>query len=109
MTFLAVSLWGAIMMGAIFYTQEARHRDLPPLAAYLIFMTAFSTAGIVVFASLSLLVEALDVVPHLEHPLAAIAFQAAVFLPAILVGRRLIRKAPRRAPLPDGGEGQRPV
>lgn len=109
MTFLALSLWGAIMMGAIFYTQEARHRDLPPLAAYLIFMTAFSTAAIVLFASLSLLVEALDVVAHLEHPLAAIAFQVAVFLPAVLIGRRLIRKAPRRAPLPDGGEGQRPV
>ena len=30
-------------------------------------------------------------------------------LPALLVGRRLIRKAPRRAPLPDSDSGQRPV
>lgn len=109
MTFLAVSLWGAIAMGAIFYTQEARHRDLPPLAAYFIFMTAFSTVGVVLFASLSLLADSLNLIQQLEHPLGALAFQAAVFLPALLVGRRLIRKAPRRAPLPDSDSGQRPV
>lgn len=108
MTFLAASLWGAVAMGAIFYTQEARHRDLPPLAAYFIFMSAFSTVGVVLFASLSLLAEHLGIAHRLEHPLGAVAFQIVVFLPAILVGRRLIRKA-RRAPLPGGGEGQSPV
>lgn len=107
MTFLAVSLWGAIAMGAIFYTQEARHRDLGPLAAYFIFMTAFSTVGVVLFASVSTLVESLALTQHLEQPLGAIAFQLAVFLPGLLLGRRLIRKPPRRAPLAGNGEERR--
>src|SRR3546814_16549746 len=42
MSFLAVSLWGAFMLGAIFYTQEARHPDTTPLTAYLAFAPKFT-------------------------------------------------------------------
>lgn len=101
MSFLAVSLWGAFMMGAIFYTQEARHPETKALVAYLIFATVFTATAFVAFSVLTLLVEALGVTHSLEHPLAAAAFQAAVFLPAFLLGRWQLRKPPRRSELPE--------
>src|SRR3546814_15533908 len=57
MSFIAVSLWGAFMMAAIFYTQEARHPATKPLAAYMIFTTVFSVAAFVLFGGLHLLLQ----------------------------------------------------
>lgn len=101
MSFIAVSLWGAFMMAAIFYTQEARHPATKPLAAYMIFTTVFSVAAFVIFGGLFLLLQRLDLTERLEHPLVAAAFLAAVFLPAFLLARRQLRKPPRRDPLAD--------
>ncbi|HEY9549553.1 MAG TPA: hypothetical protein VIR45_08625 [Kiloniellaceae bacterium] len=100
MSFIAVSLWGAFMMAAIFYTQEARHPATKPLVAYMIFTTTFSLTALILFGGLFLLLQRLNLTESLEHPLAAAAFLAAVFLPAFLLGRRQIRK-PRRTPLAD--------
>jgi hypothetical protein len=101
MSFLAVSLWGAFMMGAIFYTQEARPPETKAFPAYLVFATVFTATALVAFGVLSLLVESLDLAGRLAHPLAATAFQAAVFLPAFLLARRQLRKPLRRAEVPD--------
>jgi hypothetical protein len=96
MPFIAMALWGAIMIAAIFYTQEARHPDAKPLAAYLIFITVFSAAAFVIFSSLTVLLAAAGLTALLDHPLAAAVFLLAVFGPAFLLGRWQLRKPPRR-------------
>src|SRR3546814_14186303 len=57
MSFIAVSLWGAFMMAAIFYTQEARHPATKPLVAYLSFTTTFSLTALILFGGLFLLLQ----------------------------------------------------
>ena len=101
MTFLALSLWGALMMGAIFYTQEVRHPEAGALSAYLTFAAVFTVTALVAFGALSLLVDGLGLADRLAHPLAASAFQAGVFLPAFLLARRQLRKPPRRTEFRD--------
>lgn len=101
MSFLAVSLWGAFMMAAIFYTQEARHPETGALAAYLIFASIFTATAFVAFSLLSLLVRAAEVSESLSHPLAAAAFQLGVFLPAFFIARWQLRKPPRRTAFAD--------
>ncbi|MGF1594001.1 MAG: hypothetical protein ACFCUW_12010 [Kiloniellaceae bacterium] len=96
MPFIALALWGAIMIGAIFYTQEARHPDTKPLAAYLIFITVFSAAAFFIFSSLTVLLAMADLTALLDNPLVAAVFLLAVFAPAFLLGRWQLHKPPRR-------------
>src|SRR3546814_18828039 len=95
MSFLAVSLWGAFMLGAIFYTQEARHPDTKPLTASLAFATMFTLIAAAIFAALMRLVQALDADDRLAHPLALLAVQATVFVPPLLLGARRRLRLPR--------------
>src|SRR3546814_2476644 len=85
-----------MMLGAIFYTQDARHPDTKPLTAYLAFATMFTLNAAAIFGGLMLLVQALDADDRLEHPLAMLAVQATVFVPAFLLGRRQMLRLPRR-------------
>ena len=101
MSFIALTLWGAFMTGAIFYTQEARHPDAKPLAAYLIFVTVFSAAAFVVFSGLTLLLQVLGLTGILSNPGAAMAFLMTVFLPAFVLARWQLRKPPRSGQLPE--------
>lgn len=96
MPFIALVLWGAIMIGAIFYTQDQRHPDSKPLAAYLIFITVFSAAAFVIFSCLTVLLAVAGLTALLDNPLASAVFLLAVFGPAFLLGRWQLRKPPRR-------------
>src|SRR3546814_12477230 len=109
MSFLAVSLWGAFMLGAIFYTQEARHPDTKPLTAYLAFATMFTLIAAAIFGGLVLLVQTLDADDRLEHPLAMLAVHATVFVPAVLRGRRQTRRLPRRRSGYADGDPRKPI
>src|SRR3546814_14347689 len=108
MSFLAVSLWGAFMLGAIFYTQEARHPDTKPLTAYLAFATMFTLIAAAIFGGLMLLVQALDADDRIEHPLALLAVQATVFVPAFLLVRRQTLRLPRPPPVHAHGAPPNP-
>ena len=101
MSFLAVALWGAFMAGAVFYTQEARHPETRPLAAYLIFVTIFSGVALAIFGSLTSVLTGLGQIGLLEDPLWAAAFLAAVFCPAFFLGRWQLKKPPRRPHFPE--------
>jgi hypothetical protein len=101
MSFIALALWGAFMTGAIFYTQEARHPDSKPLAAYLIFVTVFSAAAFVVFSGLIALLQILGLAGILSNPGAAMIFLMTVFLPAFFLARWQLRKPPRRGQVPE--------
>lgn len=106
MSFIAVALWGAFMMGAIFYTQEARHPDTRPLVAYFVFVTLFSIVAAAIFGALILLLRALERTAVLEHPAAAVAFLVVVFLPAFFIANRQLRKPPRAPALPDRADAR---
>src|SRR3546814_16036451 len=54
MSFIAVSLWGAFMMAAIFYTQEARHPATKPLGASMISTKTFYLTALILFCGLFL-------------------------------------------------------
>jgi quinol-cytochrome oxidoreductase complex cytochrome b subunit len=101
MSFIAVALWGAFMTGAVFYTQEARHPETRPLAAYLIFVTIFSVVVLAIFGGLTSVLRGLGQTDLLEQPLWSGAFLAAIFLPAFFLGRWQIKKPPREAPYPE--------
>lgn len=101
MWFLAVSLWGAFMMGAIFYTQEVRPSGTGALAAYLVFAAVFTATALIAFVVLALVADSLGATEQLDHPLATGAFQAGVFVPAFLLARRQLRRLARRPRLAE--------
>jgi hypothetical protein len=101
MSFVAVALWGAFMAGAVFYTQEARHPETKPLAAYLIFVTIFSVVALAIFGGLTAVLRGLGQTDLLEEPLSVAVFLAAIFLPAFFLGRWQIKKPPREVPYPE--------
>jgi len=106
MSFLAVALWGAFLAGAVFYTQEARHRETKALAAYLIFVAIFSVVALAVFGGLTSVLGGLGQIELLEEPLWIAIFLAAVFLPAFFLARWQIKKPPRGPHYPEPGRFQ---
>jgi hypothetical protein len=101
MSFIAFALWGAFMMGSIFYTQEARHPDTRPMAAFFVFVAVFSVSAFAAFAMLTLLIQEAGLTESLSNPGVAIAFLLAVFVPAFLAGRWQVRKPPRQQGVPE--------
>jgi cytochrome bd-type quinol oxidase subunit 2 len=91
----ALALWAAFLLVAVFYTRHERNRRMRPLAAYLIFVTAFTMASFVVFAAIIIVLGAFNQERALDSPLAAAIMLFVVFVPAFFVARWLIRKPPQ--------------
>ncbi len=100
MTYIALGLWGILMIAAAFYTQRARHPDAKPLAAYLIFVTLFSAVAFFLFGAFTFLLEASGRTGLLGTWPGAVAMLVAVFVPAFFIGRWQLKKPPRRPRLP---------
>jgi hypothetical protein len=98
--YTALALWAAFLILAIFYTRHAKHRQTRPLAAYLIFVTIFTVGSFVVFAAISVLLQALGQAETLSHPVVGPVFLLMVFLPALLLARWQLRKPPRHSSVP---------
>jgi hypothetical protein len=81
---------------------RTRHPESKPLAAYLIFVIAFSMMAAVLFGMLTSLLVGIGAADRLEQPLSALLFLALVFAPGFFLARALIRRPPRRSPLPGG-------
>jgi hypothetical protein len=96
----ALTLWILFLVGIAFYVRRARHPEAKPVAAYLIFVIAFSATAFVLFGALTLLLQLAGQADLLAEPLAAGTFLIAVFLPAFLVGRWQLRKPPMRSRQP---------
>ncbi len=92
------ALWLVFLLAAIPYVRTARHPATKPLAAYLIFVLAFSAVAAVVYALLGFAFAAADAGWFIRTPVGAVIFLFAVFVPGALIGHRLIRKPPRRSP-----------
>mgnify|MGYP000041247158 FL=1 len=100
MTYIALVLWGLLMIAAAFYTQRARHPEAKPLAAYLIFITLFSAVTFFLFGSFTFLLEAAGWTGLLESWSGSLFFLATVFLPAFVIARWQLKKPPRRPRMP---------
>lgn len=96
MFFAALILWIVFVVGAGVYATRARHPDIKPVAAFMIFALVFTTIAFVIYAALTIVVQALGATASLDNPLVAAVFLAAVFLPAFFGARRMIRRPPRR-------------
>lgn len=92
---IAIALWAAFLVAAVFYTQRERHPEAKPLAAYLIFVTVFSVAAFVIFGAVVFVLGLSGQSGLLSHPVAAVIFLILVFGPAFLLGRWQLRKPPR--------------
>lgn len=97
---IALGLWGAFLVGAVFYSARVRHPDARPLAAYLIFITVFSAAAATLFGIGIAILGATETLAVLDRPVAAVAFLVPVFVPAFLLARWLVRQPPRAGPRP---------
>jgi hypothetical protein len=93
---IALGLWIVFVIGAIVYTNRARHPDVRPVAAFMIFTIVFTTIAFSIFAALTVLAQATGFDASLENPAVAVIFLAVVFLPAFFGARKLIRRPPRR-------------
>ena len=97
---LGILIWLAFLGLAVPYVRRARHPDVKPLAAYMMFVILFSLVGALLFLALSWLALGSGRAPALAHPLGAMVFLALVFVPAFLLARWVIRRPPLNRPLP---------
>ncbi|MGF1612223.1 MAG: hypothetical protein ACFCUQ_22715 [Kiloniellales bacterium] len=100
MFLVALALWAAFLVAAIFYCRHARHAQTRPLAAYLIFVIVFTVSSFVIFTALSLLLQALGQAGAISHPAGAALFLTVVFIPAFFIARWQLRKPPRASKVP---------
>jgi hypothetical protein len=100
MYLLALVVWLAFLVGAIFYTRQARHPQARPLAAYLVFVIVFTVSAFVAFAAITLILQGLGQTGALSHPVGAALFLLIVFVPAFFLGRWQLRKPPRHVGAP---------
>jgi uncharacterized protein (DUF2062 family) len=92
--------WIVLLAAAWPYVRRARHPAMGPVVAYLIFVVAFSAMAAVLFGMATSLLASMSWADMLAHPLTAVPLLALVFAPSFLLGRWLIQRQPRRAPLP---------
>jgi hypothetical protein len=86
----------AILAVAIPYVTRIRHPEQKPLAAYLIFVSVFVTAAVVLYSLLAWLAVKLGMQAALGNTGAALLFVVLIFLPAIALASWQARKPPWR-------------
>lgn len=91
---IAVVLFVLVLVASWFYVGQARHPDQKPVAAYLIFVVAFSVTIAVVYGLLFTLIASIGAVGNLSLAIAVALGAVAAFL----IGRSLIRRPPRPTP-----------
>ncbi len=91
---LSIMFGVLILAAAIPYVARIRHPKQKPLAAYLIFISAFVVSASIFFNLLAWLAYKLDLGGALSKPAPAVLFLVLVFIPAIILARWLARKPP---------------
>ena len=93
-------VWAMLLVASWPYVQRVRHAGMPPLAAYLIFVSTLSALAAVLFGMMTALAAASAPVSILNRPAGIVAFLVIGFVPGMLMGRWLIQRPVRRMPLP---------
>lgn len=97
---LALITWLILLAFAFPYVRRAKHPEVKPLAAFLLFAMLFSVVSGSVFFALSWLVLKLGWAPALAGAFWALLFLALVFVPAFLFARWMIKRPPLNRPVP---------
>ena len=92
--------WIVLLLVSWPYVERARYHDMSQVAAYLVFVTTFSTLAAILFGMVTTVAASLGRARMLDHPVGILLFLVAVFLPGLLLGRWLIGRPLRRMPLP---------
>lgn len=97
---LALITWLVLLALAFPYVRRAKHPEVKPLAAFLLFAMLFSVVSGSLFFALSWLVLQLGWAPALADASWALLFLALVFVPAFLFARWMIKRPPLNRPVP---------
>lgn len=87
-----------VVAGAVAFAIRFRHPEQKPLAATLIFLTAFGAGTIVMFNLASLVFAWVGVDQMLGHGLVTILLVLVGLVPGFLLATWLIRRPPMRSP-----------
>lgn len=97
--FIALLLWLGLLVAAFFYARLARHPEMSPIAAFLVFTLAFTVVAAVIYNVAALLVMLAGAADALKSIWVAVPLVIVVFAPAFWAATRLIQRKPRkRAP-----------
>lgn len=91
-----VVVWLVLMIAAVPYVRRIRHPDQRPLAAWLIFVSVFGLALLVLSSLLGWLLGLLRMENLLADPFAVIFLVLLVCVPAFLLAHWQARKPPSR-------------
>ena len=90
------AVWLLLLIAAVPYVRRIRHPDQRPLAAYLIFVTVFGLALLILATVLGWLSSLFELEVLLRDPFAAVVAVALVCVPAFVLARWQARKPPAR-------------
>ena len=90
------AVWLLLLIAAVPYVRRIRHPDQRPLAAYLIFVTVFGLALLILAAAVGWLLSLFELDHLLGDPFAAVVVVALVSVPAFIVASWQARKPPSR-------------
>jgi len=76
------------------YVRRAKHPETRMLVAYLLFIGVFALVAAALFLAVSGILVAVGIADRLERPLGAALFLLVICLPAFLLARRQVRRAP---------------
>ena len=93
-------VWAILLVVSWPYVERTRYRGMAQIAAYLLFIATFSALAAVLFGMITTLAASLGRTDLLQRPAGILLFLAGGFLPGLAMGRWLIRRPLRRAPLP---------
>lgn len=98
MGWISAAIWLFILVAVAVYTIRDQDPGQKPVAAFFIFVIAFTMAATMLFSVLSWILTVTGHATLLDRPLPGLLFLLGVFGPAFLVGRWLLRKLPTRSP-----------
>lgn len=97
---LALVVWLILLALAFPYVRRAKHPQVRPLAAFLLFAMLFSVISGSLYFALLWIALRMGWAPALANAFWALAFLALVFAPAFLFARWMIRRPPLNRPIP---------
>lgn len=97
---LALAIWLLLLALAFPYVRRAKHPQVRPLAAFLLFAMLFSVVSGTLYFALLWSVLKMGWAPALANAFWALALLALVFVPAFLFARWMIKRPPLNRPVP---------
>ena len=97
---LAWAIWLILLALAFPYVRRAKHPQVKPLAAFLLFVMLFSVVSGSLFFALSWIAVKTGWASALSNAFWALLFLALVFIPAFLFARWMIKRPPLNRPVP---------